>query len=263
VTRAGRVGAAVVGAFWLAGCLVPKVDYDAEVARNRALVVERVELEGRLAALDQRIRDLEKSGENLELERSILNEARIELIDHLEDLRIGNENLRRDLEQERAAREATEAEVRDLSGTYSQLVEQLENEVQSGKIEIHRLRGRLQVRALDQILFDTGSTSLKPEGREVLAHVARQIRTIRGHRVRVEGHTDDVPISTERFASNWELSAARAAGVVRLLAEQGIAVDKLSAVGLGEYDPIGPNDTRTNRARNRRIEIVLVPDDEG
>ena len=263
MTHAGRVGVAAVGALWLAGCLVPKVDFDAEVARNRALVVERVELEARLAKLEQRIRDLERSGENLELERAILNEARIELIDHLEDLRIGNENLQRDLQEERAAREATEAEVRDLSGTYGQLVEQLESEVQSGKIEIHRLRGRLQVRALDQILFDTGSTQIKREGREVLAHVAQQIRTIGGHRIRVEGHTDDVPIATERFASNWELSAARAAGVVRFLANEGIAVDKLSAVGLGEYHPIGLNDTRANRARNRRIEIVLVPDDEG
>ncbi len=263
MTRAGRVGVAAVGALWLVGCLVPKVDYDAEVARNRALVVERGELEARLAKLERRIRDLEKSSENLELERAILNEVRIELIDHLEDLRIGNEKLRSDLEEERAAREATEAEVRDLSGTYGQLVEQLEQEVQSGKIEIYRLRGRLRVRALDQILFDTGSTHIKREGQEVLATVARQIRRLRGHRVRVEGHTDNVPISTDRFASNWEISAARASGVARFLASEGIAADKLSAVGLGEYHPIASNDTRENRARNRRIEIVLVPDDEG
>ncbi len=263
MTRAGRAGVAAAGVLWLAGCLVPKVHYDAEVARNRALVVERTEREASLAKLERRIRDLEETGENLELERAILNEARIELIDHLEDLRVGNEKLRRDLADERAAREATEAEVRDLSGTYSQLVEQLEQEVQSGKIEIYQLRGRLQVRALDQILFETGSTQIKREGQEVLANVARQIRALGGHRVRVEGHTDDVPISTERFASNWELSAARAARVARFLAKEGIAVDKLSAVGLGEHHPIESNETREKRARNRRIEIVLVPDDEG
>lgn len=259
--RSAGLGAAA--ALLLSGCLVPKVDYDAEVARNRALVVERVELEKRLAALERRIRDLEATGENLELERSILNEQRIQLIDDLESLRVGNEALALDLEVERAAREATEAEARDLTGTYANLIEQLESEVSSGQLEIHRLKGRLQVRALDRILFDTGSTVINAEGRGVLAHVAEQIGKLEGHSVRVEGHTDSVPISTERFASNWELSAARAAGVVRYLVENGLDPEKLSAAGLGEFHPIAPNNTREGRARNRRIEIVLVPDGEG
>ena len=258
-----RAAAAAAVLLLVSGCLVPKVDYDAEVARNRALVVERVELEERLAALERRIRDLEATGENLELERSILNDQRIELIDDLENLRIGNEALRLDLEVERSAREATEAEARDLSGTYATLIEQLESEVQSGKIEIHRLEGRLQVRALDQILFDTGSTVISAQGRAVLAHVAEQIRDLGGHRVLVEGHTDSMPIRTERFASNWELSAARAAGVARFLVEQGLDPAKLTAAGRGEFQPIGPNDSREGRARNRRIEIVLVPENEG
>ncbi len=260
---AARLGGVAASLLLASGCLVPKVDYDAEVARNRALVVERVEREKRLAALEQRIRDLEESGENLELERSILDEERIRLIDDLEDLRIGNDALRLDLDLERAEREATEADVRDLSGTYAKLIEQLEQEVESGKLEIYRLEGRLQVRALDQILFDTGSTVIKAEGRAVLARVAEQIRKLGGHRVRIEGHTDSVPISTARFSSNWELSASRAAGVARFFVEQGLDPGRLTAAGLGEFHPIAPNDSRKGRARNRRIEIVLVPVDEG
>ncbi len=256
------VGVALAGLL-LAGCLVPKVDYDAEVARNRALVVERKELEARFAALARRIRDLETTGENLELERSILDTERIQLIDDLENLRIGNQALSVNLEAERTARALTESQAQDLSATYGDLIEQLEKEVESGNIEIHRLKGRLQVRALDQILFDTGSTQIKPEGREVLALVAKQLRALAGHSVRVEGHTDSVPISTERFASNWELSAARAAGVARFLAEQGLDPKSLSAAGLGEFRPIASNGSSKGRSRNRRIEIVLVPEDEG
>lgn len=262
MSRARRLGAVAL-ALGLLGCLVPKVDYDAEVARNRALVVERVEREKRIAALEQRMRDLEETGENLELERSILNQQRIDLIDELENLRIGNEALALDLEVERAARAATEAEAENLSDTYGNLIEQLEKEVASGQLEIHRLKGRLQVRALDQILFNTGSTVINPEGRTVLAHVAQQIRELGGHRVRVEGHTDSIPISTERFPSNWELSAARAAGVARYLVEQGLDPAKLTAAGLGEFHPIASNGSAQGRARNRRIEIVLVPEDEG
>jgi chemotaxis protein MotB len=261
--RIGGGGAAAL-VLLLGGCLVPKVDYDAEVARNRALVVERVEREKQMAALERRIRDLEKTGENLELERSILDDERIKLIDDLESLRVGNEALQLDLEVERARREATEAEARELNTTYAGLIEELEQEVTSGKLEIHRLEGRLQVRALDQILFSTGSTVIRAEGREVLAHVAEQIRVLGGHRVSVEGHTDTVPISSERFPSNWELSAARAAGVARFLVENGLDPAKVTAAGRGEFHPIAPNDSREDRARNRRIEIVLVPEeDEG
>ena len=108
-------------------------------------------------------------------------------------------------------RSSKKAEIQQLSGTYQSLVEQLESELRSGEVEIEELRGRLQVRALDQILFDSGSAELEPRGREVLAKVAKQLAKVSDRRVRVEGHTDDVPIATARFPSNWELSVGRAA----------------------------------------------------
>jgi chemotaxis protein MotB len=239
---------------------VPKVDYEAEVARNRALVIEREEREAHIAKLEERIRLLQQEGRTLELERKSLNQERIELIDSIEDLRIGNEELAGELAREREIRQDREAEIRQISGTYSKLVEELEREVEAGNLEIHRLEGRLQVRALDRILFDSGSAHIKPEGKEVLARVAQQLEQIEEHKIHVEGHTDDVPIATERFPSNWELSADRAAVVVRFLIENGLNPAKLRAVGFGEHHPIAPNDTSEHRARNRRIEIVLVPE---
>ncbi len=248
--------------FPLAGCVVPFWVHDAEIARSRALDQELEIQETRGEELGRRVRDLQRSEESLQLERTSLDEERLELLDSLEDMRSGNAGLREQLELERQTRQSREAEITALSGTYQSLVEELESEVASGQIEIHRLRGRLQVRALDQILFDSGRTQIKPEGRVVLAAVAEQIRKIPDHRVRVEGHTDTVPIRTERFPSNWELSAARASGVVRFLAQQGLSPAKLSAEGFGPYQPIAPNDTREGRARNRRIEIVLVPEED-
>ena len=233
--------------------------YEAEVARSRGLESALSERDARIRQLEQRIRDLEKSGELLALERSSLDQERIELIDSLEDLRQGNQIIREELELERSARSAAQDEVQALHGTYSSLVNEMEAELESGQIEILELRGRLQVRALDQILFRSGSATVSDQGRDVLGRVAGQLSKVEGYSIRVEGHTDDVPISSERFPSNWELSVARAAGVVRVLIEDGVNPGVVEAVGHGEFRPIAANDTPQNRARNRRIEIVLAP----
>ena len=249
-----RVVAILVLLAAAAGC-TPAVHYRAELARVRALEHDRELRIARIAELDLKLRHLERQGENLALERQSLSEERVQLLNELEELHQGNVSLQEELVKEREARQ-------ELTGTYQSLVEELEQEVESGKIEIHRLKGRLQVRALDRILFDSGKTEIKPEGREVLASVATQLKRIADHSVRVEGHTDNVPIATARFPSNWELSAARAVVVVRFLVDQGLDPAKLSAEGFGPHQPIAANDSSRGRARNRRIEIVLVPEGE-
>ncbi len=243
----------------LAGC-VTLVDHRAEVARVRALEHDRELTGAQLDEITLQVRHLERAGQNLEIEREALDEERMAILRELEQMRVGNLSIQEDLVREREIRLSRDAEIAELTGTYHNLVEQLESEIESGQIEIHQLRGRLQVRALDQILFDSGRTVIKPQGRKVLARVGQEIAKLEGHRVRVEGHTDSVPISTQRFASNWELSAARAVRVVRFLIEQGLDAEKLSAEALGPYEPIDTNDTPKGRARNRRIEIVLVPE---
>jgi len=93
---------------------------------------------------------------------------------------------------------------------------------------------------------------------EVLDLVAQQVKDRPNH-IRVEGHTDDRPISTAIFPSNWELSSARATSVVRYLSDShGIAPDRISALGYGEYRPIKPNNSVENRAKNRRVDVVVL-----
>jgi chemotaxis protein MotB len=221
----------------------------------RSLEHQRAERAEELGELRKRNAELHEQGSRLALERSSLDNEKRSLLGEIEDLRGEHERVRGELERR-------EAEMARMSGSYRNLVEDLEREVEEGKIEIHQLRGRLQVRALDQILFDSGSAEVKPEGLDVLRRVAAQLARIEDHSIRVEGHTDDVPIHSERFASNWELSVARAAGVVRALEGAGIPSERLSAQGFGPYQPIASNTDPAGRARNRRIEIVLVPGSE-
>ena len=107
------------------------------------------------------------------------------------------------------------------------------------------------------IIFDLGKAELKPEIISVLSAVAKVIREM-PNEVVVEGHTDDKPIVSGEFRSNWELSTARAFSVIRYFIEQGIDSRRLSAIGYGEYRPLYPNDTEEHRAYNRRIEIDIV-----
>jgi chemotaxis protein MotB len=106
--------------------------------------------------------------------------------------------------------------------------------------------------------FPLGQAVISPAARRVLLVVADAFRD-RPNQIRVEGHTDDVPVRTAVFASNWELSTARATEVVRLLIEEGgIAPERLSAAGYGEHRPRVPNDSPEARARNRRVDLVVL-----
>jgi chemotaxis protein MotB len=144
--------------------------------------------------------------------------------------------------------------------------ESIENYIEALKLfegtEV-RFRGKDQVMSLEgKALFESGSANISPTAFPVLNEL---LKIIKAHScpVRVEGHTDNVPISTERFDSNWELSTARAVSIVKYFIEAGkVAPERLSAVGYGELRPLEPNDTPEARARNRRVEIVLVKSEE-
>ncbi len=115
----------------------------------------------------------------------------------------------------------------------------------------------LVMRLANAILFDTGSAQVRPASMPLLLKVGRVIKAGK-HLVRIEGHTDDRPISTRRFPSNWELSTARAVNVLRFLTERaGVNPGKLSAAGFGEFQPLTDNDSAAHRAINRRVEIVF------
>jgi chemotaxis protein MotB len=119
-------------------------------------------------------------------------------------------------------------------------------------------RRGLVVRLLtDRILFDSGRATLKPQGVPLLGEVANLLNVDRAHPILVEGHTDDVPISTRQFASNWELSTSRATDVVRYMIGRGLARRRFGAAGYADLHPLATNATPAGRARNRRVEIVL------
>lgn len=131
----------------------------------------------------------------------------------------------------------------------------------TGKVQVSLDERGLVIHFMDTALFDLGQADLKPEARAILDNVARLLAAV-SNPVRVEGHTDNLPIHTYRFPSNWELSTARATTVVRYLVEShGFAPDHLSAAGYGEWRPLLPNDTEEHRAQNRRVDIVVLRTD--
>ena len=156
-----------------------------------------------------------------------------------------------------------EEEISKLKGTYDELVQDMKQEIEDGKIKITRMADRLSVSMTDKILFPSGESNVTTEGIEVLNRVGNVLKNTKDKIIRVEGHTDNVPISSklvEKFPTNWELSNARANNVVRFLQEKvEIEPERLEAVGLAEFHPVASNETVEGRSQNRRIEIILLP----
>jgi len=191
--------------------------------------------------LSQRLKAVGQSVETLAGEKGALAKA-------LADTRARLEELRR----QEAAAEARAREIREITARLQKLVD-------AGQLKVGVRGGRLLIVLPNDVLFDSGRTDLKEDGRRTLVEIAKALRTMPDRRFQVAGHTDNVKINTARFPSNWELSTARAVEVVRLLVDSGMDAKALSAAGYGEFDPVASNDAPDGRAHNRRIEIALVP----
>ncbi len=156
-----------------------------------------------------------------------------------------------------------EHELANVKQTYDNLVKEMRHEIEQGDIKITQAVDKLSVNFVEKILFDSGKDRIKPAGLDVLKRVGDILKGVVDRQIRVEGHTDNVPIGSKtrkRFPTNWELSTARATRVVRYLRDQvGISPDLLSATGYADNRPIADNETFEGRAQNRRIEIVLLP----
>jgi len=274
------------------GSCISKKDYLVKVEEGEklsgeltALRSEYDTLEGQKTAIDKQVVILQE--DNLKLEQILqarsdtLSKNIVDLRAHVADLKQENgllkgenENLSQNvkaLEEKNVAlhsdAEALErqrkAEVEEMRGTYENLLENMKGEIAKGEITITQLRGKLKVNMLDEILFDSGKTTVKPQGLEVLQRVGSILVNVKDRAISIEGHTDNVPIGAElkkRYPTNWELSAVRATTVARYLQEKtGIDPGLLSAIGYGEYQPVALNESEEGRAKNRRIEIVLVP----
>ena len=218
--------AALAAAALAAGC-VSKGDY------------EKLE-----ADKNQEIAGLKKDKTGLEQQKAALEQQQADSKKRIDSL-----------EQEKAQLQATSQQ---KATQYDALVANLTDEVKKGELQVRQYRDMLTVDVAEQLFFDSGRADLKDTGKAVLKKVGEAVKGYEDKVIRVVGHTDNVPIKTKAFPSNWELSVARATTVVRYLQEVGVPPDRMVASGRAEYQPVAENDTADGRKKNRRIEITLI-----
>lgn len=241
-------------------------DLEEESARAQA---KRAELDKEMQDLEERLRDA--SADRAQLRKSLDDTTALasELTRRLERLGQNVDKLASEKGQLASALDDTKGRLEELrkqkavaeaaAATYRGLLQKLKSMIDAGQLKVVIRDGRMLIALPNDVLFDSGRTDIKRDAQATLAKVAQVLSTIEKRRFLVAGHTDNVPIKTERFPSNWELSTARAVEVAKFLIAKGMRPQVLAAAGYGEYDPVTPNDSPQQRALNRRIEIVLQP----
>jgi chemotaxis protein MotB len=239
------------------GCVSSKThekmqaDKDREIA---ALQQEKAAIEQQTATLEQQRTDLEQQTVSLGQQKTDLEQQ----IDSLEKQKSFLQRLTISLDKEKSALEAAN---RQRQAQHDALVGQLSEEIRTGELKVRQYQNMLSVDVEEQLFFDSGHADIKGTGRAVLKKVGDVLKGYDNKLIWVVGHTDNVPIGKAlqaTFATNWELSAARATNVVRALQEAGVPPGNLVASGRGEFLPVAPNDTEAGRQQNRRIEIMLI-----
>jgi len=253
----------VPAAFWAAvfllsvlfvgACGRPEDEYQAQVRRVHELEEQladsqrqRQELETRLGELDTRNQEMISRLEALGQDVESLRSERTSLTTSLTETQRALDELR-----------AREAQQQARLATFRNMLERFRAMMESGRLRVRVVRGRMVVELPDNVLFDSGAAELKPEGQATLVEVVQILRTIEGRQFQIAGHTDNVPIRSRRFPSNWELSGARAVTVARFMIDNGMPGDRISAAGYAETQPIDSNDTVPGRQQNRRVELVI------
>lgn len=218
-----------------------QADRDAQVATLKERDKQVTDLKSALAAeqatvkvLSSKIAELEAAYGKTQSDKSALEGALAEL---------------------KKRKEETEARVAEFKA----LLEKFKGLIDSGKLKVTIREGRMVVELATDILFASGSASLSKDGKAAIVEVAELLKTIPVRKFQVEGHTDNVPMKGA-FKSNWELASARALTVLHAMVDAGLAPERISAASFGDSRPTRDNATPENRAANRRIEIVVVPD---
>ncbi len=161
-----------------------------------------------------------------------------------------------ELEARKAETEKRLAEFRELTAKFKDLVD-------AGKLSIKVRNGRMMIALSTDILFASGSAQLSAPGANAITEVTGLLKDLKNRKFQIEGHTDNVPIRTKQFPSNWELASARAGTVLNTMLNAGLAAENVSTASYGKFDPIADNSTEEGRSVNRRIAIVIVPDLSG
>lgn len=228
---------------------------DAELTRVRELRAELEAAQAQRQGLEARLGQLQEVNQDLGDRLRALGE-------NVEELEGNRRTLEQDLvETRRALEELREREHQAQArlDTFRQLMQRFRAMIDSGRLRVRIVRNQMVVELPQGILFDAGRASLKEEGEQTLSEVGQVLASIPNRRFQIAGHSDNDPIRTARFPSNWELSARRGVVVARYLIEQGMPADRISAAGYADTQPVASNETDEGRALNRRIEIVLMP----
>jgi chemotaxis protein MotB len=255
-------------ALFLIFACVPFPQYNKLEAELEASRSGKDEQEGRLKQAEEKIdrmnlelRNCEaaknqslKDAADFEAQNTYLRKINQQLLENIA-------RLQNDLHKKNSVIQLQGKVIQLLDDTKKTIETSLKDQIAAQEIEVVEEDDRLKVIFVDKILFDSGSADINGRGMELLQIMAESLKGNRDQNIVVEGHTDNVPLSAalkKRFPSNWELSTARAAAVVRFFQEQaGIEPQRLSARGYSFYRPIAPNTSEAGRHQNRRIEIIL------
>ena len=249
-----RIASVLFLAVMMAGCVSSR-KYDAAVQElsetRQSLADASTELEGAHQEISHSNQKLTELRHQLDLASEELFDLHVKRQDLQQELKESNLqiDILRDLEAEREKR----------NEIYAQFVSRLQDMIDAGELSVVIKHGRIVIELPDKILFDSGRAQLNHAGRQALVQVAGTLTQFQDRRFQVEGHTDDKPIQSALYPSNWELSAGRALAVVHLLIEAGMHPSNISAAGFGEFHPKADNATTEGRQLNRRIEIVMLP----
>lgn len=249
-----RIALILTFTFILTGCVSSR-KYDTAV---QELTETRQSLADANNKIDDAHNEIEASNQKLIQMRHQLDLASKELF----DLHVKRQDLQQELKESNLQIEMLrdlEAETKKRNEIYAQFVARLQDMIDAGQLTVTIRNGRIVIELPDNVLFDSGHAQLNNAGRQALTQVAGILTQFQDRRFQVEGHTDDKPIKSALYPSNWELSSARALSVVHLLIEAGMNPSNISAAGFGEFHPKADNATPEGRQLNRRIEIVMLP----
>lgn len=266
---------AVLSSAWLllTACVSHQQLQDQNALLNKELKLVRLELyeaeekikslDAELIKLQQTITGCNEKLTDLQSKNTYLKNINLKFSQNVERLSQNVEQLNNDLQKKKSVIKLQNKVIRLLDDTKNTIATSLKEEIEAEEIELVEMEDTLKVIFIDKILFDSGSVEINEKGKKILLVVADSIRAYKDQNLLVEGHTDNTrlgPTLKERFPSNWELSTARAAAVVRFLQEEGrLQPEKLSARGYSYYRPVASNQTKEGRHQNRRIEIILGP----
>ena len=255
--------AAAIAVFLLCAC-APMSENNKLKTEVEAFRTEKDELEIKLKQAEDKISRMDLDQRNCEDSRNQFSKVKAENIYLLkinEQLLQNNRRLKKELNKKKSVIQLQGQVIQLLDDTKKTIETSLKDQIAAQEIEVVEEDDKLKVIFVDKILFDSGSAKINDRGMELLQVMAGPLKNNKDQNIVVEGHTDNIPLSPglkKRFPSNWELSTARAAAVVRFFQEQAeIEPERLSARGYSFYRPVASNTSDEGRRQNRRIEIIL------